>query len=53
MASIFDNPATGLPTIFGPNLFEEEIIEYDNISPTFTRLEPILTERYDLSRAIV
>ena len=48
MASIFDNPATVLPTIFGPNLFEEEIIEYDNISPTFTRLEPILTEQYDL-----
>lgn len=48
MASIFDNPATGLPTIFGPNLFEDELIEYDNVAPAFIRAEPVLTERYDL-----
>jgi hypothetical protein len=49
MASIFDNPATGLPTIFGPNLFEEEIIEYDNISPAFVpNFERVVTQQYNL-----
>ena len=45
MASIFDKPS--LPNIFGPNLFEEDIIEYDQ-APFFPKIEPVVTERYDL-----
>ena len=49
MASIFDNPATVLPTIFGPNLFEEDIIEYNNVAETFApRFDTVATEPYIL-----